>query len=168
MQALTYYDGEHELANVDCKKYDIVDFFEQPTDPQPYTTYVRNIDGEKIELPKYKVDRIVGTVLNADANHHVVSLLTTTGVVNCKFYAESYAYYNRRLSIQNPVKKDKKTVVEDSWFKRSTLLAIVGFRRSDQFVVRNYSDSIFKHTVNRIIAVKPDGTLELQVERTKV
>ena len=166
MQALTYYDQKHELADVDNEQYGIVDFYSLDEEPEPYEYYTRWIDGEQKQLPKYKIDRIAGTVLNADNLHHTVSLLTTTGVVDVKFYKEAYAFYSRRLS--EPDGKGGKTVIENSWFQRGTLLIVCGFRRGDQWVPRNYGETIYKHTVNKILAVKEDGTLDIQFERTKL
>ena len=166
MQALTYYDDKHELDGVDNHKYDIVDFNLMTEEPESYETYTRWIDGEVKELPKYVIHRIAGCVINADNNHHTVSILTQYGIVDAKFYKEAYAHYNRRISITDD--KGKKTVVEEPWFKRGTLLAIAGFRRGDQWIPRVYADSVFKHTVNRIVSIEEDGSLDLQVERTKV
>ena len=166
MQALTYYDQKHELADVDNEQYGIVDFYSLDEEPEPYDYYTRWIDSEQKLMPKYKIDRISGTVLNADNQHHTVSILTTTGVVDVKFYKEAYAFYSRKLS--QPDGKGGKTVVEDSWFKRGTLLIICGFRRGDQFVPRNYGETIYKHTVNRILDVRDDGSLNIQFERTRI
>ncbi len=160
MQALTYYDQEHELDYVNEEEYGIINFFELPENPEPYEYYTRSIDGELKEFPKYKISRIVGTVLDTTPAHHTVNILTKYGLVDCKFYNESFSYYNRRIS-------GEKSVLEDSWFKRGTLLAIVGYRRGDQLAVKNYQDTIFKHTVNRILEVHPDGTLTIQQERVK-
>lgn len=166
MQALTYYDDKHELDGVDNHKYDIVDFNLMTEEPESYETYTRWIDGEVKELPKYVIHRIAGCVINADNNHHTVSILTQYGIVDAKFYKEAYAHYNRRISITDD--KGKKTVVEEPWFKRGTLLTIAGFRRGDQWIPRVYADSVFKHTVNRIVSIGEDGTLDLQMERIKV
>ena len=165
MQALTYYDGEHELEHTNEEKYGIVNFFDLPEEPEAYEHYIKYIDGQPKEMPKFKITRVAGTVLNADSNHHTVGLLTKYGVVNLKFYKESYAAYNRRTTA--PDGKGGKTIIDESWFKRGTLLAVVGYRRGDQFVVRNYADTVFHHTVNKITSVNTDGSIELQIERSK-
>ena len=165
MAALTYYDQKHELADVNNEKYGIIDFYEQPEEPVAYETYDRWIDGELKKIPKYNIQRLCGTVLKADNTHHTVSILTTTGVVDCKFYRESYAFYARRLS--QPDGKGGKTVVEEPWFKRGTLLLISGFRRGDMWIPRVYADSVYKHTVCKINGIN-NGTLDLQLERTRI
>ncbi len=166
MQALTYYDQKHELEDIKEEEYGIVNYFELPEEPVAYETYTRYIDGEYKELPKYTIYRVAGTVLESDSTHHTVSLLTKYGVVNLKLYKEAFAFYNRAIS--KPDNKGGKTIVEKSWFTRGTLLVAAGFRREDIFTLRNYSDTVYAHTLNRILSVNPDGSLELQQERTKV
>lgn len=166
MQALTYYDQEHELAHIDEERYGIVNFYELPVEPEPYEYYTRYIDGELKELPKYRISRVAGTVIDNDSNHHTVTLLTCYGIVMAKFYKESFAHYNRRISAINS--KGEKKVLEEPWFKRGTLIIVAGFRRGDdEFVVRNYTDTIYAHTTNKILAVNSDGSLEIQQERTR-
>ena len=165
MQSLSYYDKEHELKDIQNIRYGIVDFFNLPEEPIVYEHYTRFIDGERKELPKYNITRIAGCVLNADNLHHTVTILTITGVVNCKFSKEQYAFYNRRIS--SVKQNNEKTVLENSWFKRGNLIVIAGFRRGeDNFIPKVYKDTVWNHTVNLIRTVNPDGTLDLQLERT--
>ena len=168
MSSLCYYDGEHELANIDEEKYGIVNYFELPEQPEPYAYYTRYVNGQPKAMPKYKISRIAGTVLNADNNHHTVSLLTCYGVVNVKFNKGHYAFYNKRISAKLDPNSDKKTVLENSWLKRGNKIAVAGIRRDDQFWPMVYKDTIYKHTVNLIREIHDDGTLLLQAERTKV
>ena len=167
MQSLSYYDKDHELKGINEKKYGIVNFFDLPETPDHYETYYRWIDGERKELNKYIIHRIAGTVLNADNLHSIISLLTCYGVVNVKYPKNTYAFYNRRLS-QVINDKGEKQVVENSWFKRGNLIIVAGYRREDTFVPKVYQDTAWKHTTNLITTVNYDGTLELQLERTKI
>lgn len=166
MQALTCYDNEHELINVNEKEYGIVDFNTLSEEPKVYETYTKRINNEYKELPKYEINRLAGTVVSNDNFHYTIGLLTVHGLVTIKFYKESYSHYNRRISV--PDGKGGKTVIEEPWFKRGTLLIISGIRRDDLFMPRIYNDTVFKHTVCKILSVNPDGSLELQQERTKV
>jgi len=166
MEALCYYDGEHELEHVDEKLYGIVNFFDLPEEPEPYEWYTRYINGEPKAIPKYKISRIAGTVLNADNNHHLVTILTKHGSVNVKMNKGHYAFYNKTIS---EVGEDgKKKRLEESWLKRGNLITCQGIRRGDQFVPMIYNDTIYKHTVNLIKEVYEDGTLLMQTERTYV
>ena len=77
-----------------------------------------------------------------------------------------YSFYSKRISV--PDGKGGKTVIENSWLTRGNLLLISGIRRDDQFWPMIYNDTIYKHTVNLIKNVNSDGSLTLQIERTKI
>ena len=165
MEALCYYDGEHELEYINEKLYGIVNFFDLPEEPEPYEWYTRYINGEPKAIPKYKISRIAGVVLNCDNAHHLITILTRYGVVNIKHNKGQFAFYNKTIS---EVGEDgKKKRLEESWFKRGNLIIISGYRRDDQFRPLVYADTIYKHTVNLINEVYEDGTILVQSERTK-
>lgn len=167
MQSLGYYDDEHELAHVDEKLYGVSNFFTLPEEPCPYEYYIRYINNEPKEMPKYNITRIMGTVISSDNTRHTVSLLTCYGIVNVKFDKGTYSAYTKQISITDE-STGKKTVVDKNWFARGNKLLVCGFRREEQFVPRKYADTIFKHTVNKIIDIHDDGTLLVQQERTKI
>lgn len=166
MEALCYYDNEHELEHVNEDMYGIVNFNELPEEPDVYEWTSRKINNEWKQVPKYKIVRIAGTVLHADNNHHTIYLLTKYGPCLCKLNKGHYAFYSKRISRIND--KGEKEVLENSWLTRGNLLLISGIRRDDQFYPVIYTDTIYKHTINLIKKVNNDGTLELQVERTKL
>lgn len=166
MQALTYYDDEHELEHVNEKMYGIVDFNSLPEEPVAYDSYTRWINGEPKSIPKYNICRIAGTVVNADNNHHMVSLVTKYGLVNVKMNKGHYAFYNKKISEIDD--NGKKHAVEKSWLERGQMIIVSGIRMGDTFYPRIYNDTIYKHTINLIKRVNEDGTLLLQTERTKV
>lgn len=166
MEALTYYDKDHELKNTPEEIYGIVNFFELPEEPIAYEFYTRYVDGKPKAVPKYTISRIAGTVVQADNNHHSVALLTTHGLVNIKFSKGHYAFYNKRISQMN--KTGKKTTIEDSWLKRGNKILVSGYRRGEQFIPWIYNDTIYKHRINLIENINEDGTLELKAERAKV
>ena len=166
MEALTYYDGDHELKNTPEDTYGIVNFFELPEEPVAYEFYTKYIDGKPKAIPKYNISRIAGTVVQADNNHHSVALLTTHGLVNIKFSKGHYAFYNKTIS-EIGIDGKKKTI-EGSWLKRGNKLLVSGYRRGEQFIPWIYNDTIYKHRINLIEHVNEDGTLELKAERAKV
>ena len=112
MKALSYYDGEHELEHIQEELYGIVNFFELPTEPEIYDYYTRYYEGESRSIPKYKISRIAGTVLNADNLHYIVTILTKYGAVQVKFNKGHYAFYNKQISAKLDDNSDKKTVLE--------------------------------------------------------
>lgn len=166
MQSLCYYDREHELSNINESEYGIVNFFDLPEEPTTYETYTRYIDGVPKQMPKYTINRLCGTVLRKNDNHHSVFLLTKYGVVEFKLNAGQYTFYNKRISAPND--KGGKSVLEESWLRRGNMLIVSGFRNEDMFIVKNYQDTIYKHSLTKINVVNPDGTLEIQFERTKI
>ena len=168
MQALSFYDGEHELENINEELYGIVNFFDLPEEPEPYDYYTRYIDGSPKKMPKFKISRIAGTVINADNLHCMVTLLTKYGAVHVKFNKGHYAFYNKQISAKLDPNSDKKTVLERSWLSRGSKIVVAGIRRDDSFRPMIYKDTIYQHTVNKVQEIHSDGTLLLQSERTKV
>lgn len=169
MQSLSYYDKEHELDGVDLSSYGVVNYFKLPSTPEAYEHYDIYVAGEKKTLPKYKIVRIAGTVLDSNNISHTVVLLTTNGTVNVKFNQGQYTFYNKRISA--PDVNGETKILENSWFKRGTLLIVAGFRREDNFVPKVYKDSVWGHTVNKIVSINPNkqkDPIDLQLERTKV
>jgi DNA polymerase-3 subunit alpha len=167
MKALSYYDQEHELEHVNEPLYGIVNFNDLPEEPEVYDYYTRYINGEPKQIPKYKIVRIAGTILNTDNNRHMVALLTKYGLVNVKFNKGHYAFYGKQISVKVE-NSDKKKILEKSWLVRGNKIAVAGIRRGDQFWPMIYKDTIYKHTVNLIKELHDDGTLLLQAERVKV
>lgn len=168
MAALSFYYNEHELRNIAESAYGVVDYFALPTRPRPYEWVKRTIGNKTVNVPKFQIVRLAGTVLNADNNHYTVSLLTTEGVVNIKFNKGQYAFYNRQISAQLKEGSDKKTVLDTSWFKRGTKLLVCGYRQDDNFRAYRYKDTVYTHTVAKIEHIFDDGLLELSMERVKI
>ena len=144
MSALCFYYNEHELKNVDKSRYGIVDFNSLSSEPAIDYFFKRN--GKQI--PIYKIYKIAGTVISKNDTRHLVSLLTTTGVVNVKFTRDHYAMFNRQISEINEV--GIKKIKEKGWFTRGTKLLITGYRRDDTFNCKKYKGtgghSIYKIT----------------------
>ena len=134
MDALCFYHGEHELKDIDVYKYNIADFFELESNEVEYYFKKGNA-----QIPIYKLYRIIGTVISKNDTTHIVTLLTTTGVVNVKFSKEYYAAYKRQISQVQPDRTKK--VIETGWFKRGKKLMVTGFKRDDQFVAKTYSST---------------------------
>ena len=160
MESLCFYYHDHELAQVDTTKYGLSDFFSLPKTPEVDYYFKRG----GAQIPIFKTNKIIGTVLSKNDTRHSVDLLTTTGVVNVKFTKDHYAMYNRQLS---EVGEDgTKHVVESGWFKRGIKLMLTGFRRDDQFVVKTYSHTP-THSIYKITEVN-GSEIEIEHERTEV
>jgi DNA polymerase-3 subunit alpha len=151
MSALCFYYHEHELINVNKNKYGIVDF--NKLSQQPTIEYFY-----KEKIPIYKLYRIAGTAIAKNDTKHIVTLLTTSGIVNVKFTRDFYAMYNRQISEMQ--KDGSKEVKEKGWFSRGTKLLVTGFRRDDTFVAKCYKNAP-GHTLYKILNTMKNGDIEL-------
>ncbi len=160
MESLCFYYNEHELANVNVKKYGIDDFFLMPE--QPVVDYFFKRNGKQI--PIYKTYKIIGTVISKNDTRSSVSILTTKGVVNVKFTKEYFAMFNRQIS---EVQDDGvRKVREKGWFTRGTKIMVTGFRREDTFVAKSYANTP-THQLYKIVDVDKDGNISIIHERYK-
>lgn len=161
MDSISFYYHEHELASVDNYYYDIKNFFELPEEPEVVGFF--NIKGR--QFPKFKLERISGTVLDKDKNKNLVTLLTEYGVVKIKVYRPQFTKYDKQLSEKGD--DGKKHVVEKSWFSRGNKLIITGIRRGDNFIPKMYKDSGIK-TPFFLIEEIVDGYITGKEERTEI
>lgn len=171
MDSLSFYYTDHELSPVNIVKYDITNYQDIPEDPIVVDTIqkINKATGEVTsEWDKYQLFKIVGTVLDKNANGHYITLLTPNGggVVTVKFYDGAFAHYNKQVSKVLPG-EDKKTVIEKSWFTRGTKLLITGIRRGETFYPKRYYDSMYQHTVCLIEEVYDSGSMKLKYERER-
>lgn len=137
MDALGTYCHNHELANLNKRAYNIVDF--EDLDPEPViANEFQTKDGGVIRM--YEISRICGTVIDKDKNKSTVVLLTPTmQVVNVKVWKNQYAKWDRQISRKNP--DGTKTIIEKSFFARGNKLIITGIRRDDDFVPKKYKST---------------------------
>lgn len=135
MDALCFYHGKHELADVNVHKYGIKNF--NDLSPDSEIDYLFKRAGHNI--PIYKLCRIIGTVIAKNDSKSSISLLTTDGVVNVKFTRDYYAMFKKQISQVQP--DGTKKVMEKGWFGRGNMLMITGFRREDTFVAKTYKHS---------------------------
>ena len=160
MEVLCFYSHEHELAHVDMKKYNLKDFAKLPEEPIIDRTFVRG--NKTINL--YELSHICGTCIAKNKTKSIVTILTTSGVVNVKFRKEYFALFDKQISEKG--EDGKKHVVEKSWFNRGNMIIVQGIRSEDMFIAKKYSSSP-GHQLYRITEVEPDGDLVLQTERHK-
>lgn len=135
MEAMCFYYHEHELKDVDFKRYGIVDFNELPEEPEVDRIFEK---GDKT-ITLYKLHYICGTCIAKNKNKELISLLTPTGVVTVKFRKEHFALFNKQISQRNS--DGSKSVIEKSWFTRGNKLMIMGIRRGENFIVKRYANT---------------------------
>lgn len=158
MEVACFYYHEHELANMDMKKYGVSDFFELPEDPEVDKYWYR---GGK-QIPLFKLTKIAGTCIAKNKAKSTVTLLTTTGVVDVKFRKEYFALFDKQISERGD--DGKKHVIERSWFNRGNMIIVNGMRSGDNFICKKYSSTV-GHQLYRISEVKPNGEIILQDKR---
>lgn len=154
-EATSFYPDKHELEDIDEKRYGIRKF--RDLSETPVVVGERESRNGRVyqELELYN---IAGTVLDKNRNSHSITVLTKDGVITVKTYAGAFANYDRQI-------KTNGSIVEKSWFTRGERLLFTGFRRDDQFVLRAPRG---QHTINKILNVRPDGSIALQAERARV
>jgi DNA polymerase-3 subunit alpha len=158
MESISFYHGAHELKDVNKSKYGISDFDQLPEIPEVDYYFKR---GGK-DIPIFKLTRIVGTVIGKNKVKGMVSLLTTSGVVNVKFRPDFFAMYDKQLSEK---KEDgTKKITEKSWFTKGSKLMITGYRRDSQWVPKTYKNTP-THTLYKIDDVLENGDISLRSER---
>lgn len=161
MDALCFYHGPHELANVDMAKYGIESYKDMPEIPEVESYWRR---GDK-QIPLFKIRKIAGTVIAKDDLRSMIYLLTLEGVVPVKINKGLYA--NMKKQVSEVDETGTKVVVEKGWFKRGTKLVLQGFRRDDNFVCKKYSKTPGHH-IYKITNINDDGSIELTGERKEV
>lgn len=158
MEVLCFYYHDHEMKDLNRKKYGISNFFELPEEPE-IDYYVRNGT-----IPIYKLHRIAGTCIAKNKTKGTVSLLTPEGVVEVKFRNEYFAMFDKQISARGV--DGIKHVVEKSWFNRGSMIVVTGIRRGDDFIPKKYSATP-GHQLYHIDALMPNGTMTLRSERAQ-
>ena len=159
MESIGTYQHPHELINVDRKLYGISNFSDLPKNPP--IAYICQWHSKNI--PIFKTTKIIGTVIAKDDLHSTIYLLTPDEeVVVIRFGKDYYARYNKRISQQQ--KDGTKKVMEESFFKKGTLLMINGFRRDDNFVPKAYK-KLKTHQLFKITEVMDDGKINFTNQR---
>ena len=146
MTSLGFYYTEHELKDVDMNLYGLVDFFKLNREPE--VDYFFNRNGQQI--PIFKTNTIIGTVIDKNDTKSTITILTATGVVPVRFTKDYFAKFNRQISIPQP--DGTKKIAEKGWFTRGTMLMITGIRRGDQFQAKSYKKTA-NHQLYKITEV---------------
>ena len=152
MDSLSFYSGPHELINL-SSIYNICNYFN--LNENPIIDKVFNKGDKSIVL--YKLNVIAGTVIDKNKAKHIVTLLTTNGVVNVKFYKTQFAKYDKQIAERGI--DGKKKIVEKSWFTRGNKLMIVGIRRDDFFIPKIYSNSMYDSSIMLIDNISDNGII---------
>ena len=160
METLCFYYHDHELKNVNMKKYGLFNFYDLMENPKVAKTYTRG--GKEINL--FELYKICGTCIAKDKNRATVTLLTVDGVVTVKFRKEYFSLFDKQISQRQP--DGSKKIVEKSWFNRGSMIIVQGIRSEDNFIPKKYS-STPSHMLYKIESILENGDLILKSEREK-
>jgi len=163
MESLCFYHTSHELKDIDVHRYGISSYSDLPAEPIVEKWFKRN----KMDLPIYKLYKIIGTVIDKNKTKSTLSLLTVEGeVVEVKFTNEYFSMFDKQISEKR--EDGTKKIVEKSWFKRGSMIMVTGYRRDDRFFGKTYANTP-THQLYKIIDIKNDGrNLELSSERYNI
>ena len=159
MEVMCFYYHDHELKDVNRVRYGISNFFDLPEEPIVEKTFTRG----GVEIPIYRLHRIIGTCIAKNKTKGTVSLLTPEGVVTVKFRNEYFSMFDKQISERG--EDGVKHVVEKSWFNRGSMIMVLGIRRGDEFVPKKYS-STPGHQLYKVDEMK-NNILSLRHERAK-
>ncbi|GAA0092988.1 DNA polymerase III subunit alpha [Paraclostridium bifermentans] len=149
IESICFYTDNHELdyMNID-NYYPIKNFHELPAEP----VVVSTSKWKGRDVKKFKTDLIAGTVIDKNKNKSIITLSTQFGVVDIKLDKGRFAFYDRT------VENDK------SWFTRGTKLIISGYRRGETFYPKTYRDTIYQHSIMKVVGYD-DNMVYLQMDR---
>ncbi len=149
MDSLGCYCHPHELSCVNPIYYRVQEFKDLPPEPR--------IAGMFKNIPIRELTRIMGCVIAKDDVKSTVTLVTVgSGVVNVKMHRDDYANINRRISKVNL--DGTKSVIENGWCQRGTLLIFSGYRRGDTFAAKKYRKCNYP-LVENITKLNKNGTV---------
>lgn len=153
-EACSYYSQDHELKKMKLEDYNIEHFSDIPTEP---TFIERTFKGRTWN--QYDLHAIAGTIIDKNDAHHIITILTVDDdVVHCKLNQGAYAFYKQQIS-------ENGEVIEKPWIARGNLIIVCGYRKGDDFFCKKYSNSVYRHQLQKINYIYSDGTADIQTER---
>lgn len=155
MDSISYYIHPHELESINNHLYGFSDYFALPESPE-VSYYFTPKNGNK-RIPMFKLNRIVGTVLNKEKTKKTITLLTTSGVVMVKLYGGAFTFYDKQISERGS--DGVKHVLEKSIFTRGNKIIVTGIKRDGMFFGKKYKNTPY-HLIEQITKINDDGTIE--------
>lgn len=161
MDSVNFYFHSHELKNISTSTYGLSDFRKIKDEPEVINTVC--IKGR--DVPIYFLHRVAGTVIDKNKNKNTVTILTTTGVVDVKIYANQFTAYDKQISVMGA--DGHKKVIEKSWFTRGNKIIFTGIRRENNFIPKKYKNTQYS-VIELITDINDDGYVSVKTERAGV
>ena len=142
LDSLNFYHSGHPLSKVE---YPFSNSYLYELKENDYNGYW-NIKGTAV--PKINLKTIVGTVLVQNKKNNIVVLSCPEGVIKVKCYKIQFAKYDK------VVKDEYDDIIQDSFLKKGTHIAVTGFLRDGMFIPKVYKkmgdleDPIMKINLN--------------------
>lgn len=127
IQSIRMYTGEHDLTKFNLP-------VDRLADIEP-DAVVGEFKWRGKVIPEYKISRVAGTVVAKDKLKENITLLTDSGPIKIKFWKDSFAHYNRKIT---KVVNGQKELVQDSFFEVGTFLLVYGRMTEGQFLPKYY------------------------------
>lgn len=136
METTIFYHDKHELDYYDFSLYKIANFYNLSFEPS-----IERTETTKRGFVKkfFKIDNIIGTVIEKDKPKKKITVLTQNGAIVVKVPDNLF------LKLDNVIskgEKKEKVILDDSWFKRGTKLMLTGYRKGDEFRLKTYSHDL--------------------------
>lgn len=161
MDSVNFYFHEHELKKVSNLVYNLCNFKDLPEEP----TVINTITINGRDIPIYEIVRVAGTVIDKNKNKNTVTILTTSGVVDVKIYANQFSAYDKQISVLGS--DGHKKVIEKSWFSRGNKIIFTGIRRENNFIPKKYKSTEYP-VVELITNINNNGLIETINERRSI
>ena len=138
--------------------------------PGVITVQLADEESIKSEILEYVITREVKDILHTFFESYEVSIKnkwSDIGVWTTGFFGSGKSHLLKMISyiLSNKEIDGKNVTVEESWFKRGTLLLISGIKRDDMFFAKSYKTSIFNNSTMKITKVTEENELRVQEKR---
>ena len=159
MQSMRIYVEKHPLQNIHIDNINITPLNEIIENEQSGVFY---IDGKFI--PKFKINHIVGTVINKDKLKNLITVLTPEGPVDVKVWKNTFAYYDKTLV---EFIGEEKNIIQPSFFENGTFLLLSGILRGNTFTLKKYKENKVEDVCLKININENGLSLEKKIEENE-
>ena len=109
-------------------------------------------------IPKMRIHYILGTIIDKDKLHGMVTVLTPQGAIEIKMSKDQFAFYNQAIvSIEN----GEKVIKQPSFFDIGTKVLATGALQGDLFKLKKYKDSLTDELLMKV-TITPENRVMVE------